>query len=232
MAKEKVTPKFIKLYTRGRWVYLFFALIALLVVYPYVEESEYGQAPLVLYLLKALVVLAIIYEVSYTKWQFFLALMIALPSLFFNWFPETDAFRIIRIFLDTLLYVYAIFMILSILMPQQSADIETIYGAISLYILLGLCWANLYGLIELMSPSSFVFSNPAILRPFEWSDYLYYSFVTLTTLGYGDIVPIAPQARSCAILEAIAGVIFIAVMVSKTVGLYVSSVRAEDKKGV
>jgi len=221
-----------KLYTRGRWIYLFLALITLLIIYPFFRESKLFLAPLILYLLNGIVILAIIYEVSFTTMQFLFAVAVGLPSIIIGWFPDTPVTDFIQAFLHIILYFYAIFMILSVLMPQKTADIETIYGTISVYILIGLCWANIYQIVDFFSPGSFMFTHAFIERPFDWSDYLYYSFVTLTTLGYGDIVPIAPQARSCAILESIFGVIFIAVMVSKTIGLYVSELRSRAiKKG-
>jgi len=213
-----------KLYTRGRWVYLFLTLLLLLVLYPFVKESDLSNAPLILYILNGVVILAIMYEVSYTLIEFLIALAFGLPSIILGWFPQDSFIVLSQSILHTILYSYAIFMILSVLMPQKKADIETIYGTISVYILIGLCWTNIYNIVDFFHPGSFAFSNPIIDRPFDWSDYLYYSFVTLTTLGYGDIVPVAPQARSCAILESIFGVIFIAVMVSKTIGLYVSGI--------
>lgn len=217
-------PRLMKLYTRGRWVYLFLTLLLLLVLYPFIKESDLPNGPLILYLLNGIVILAIMYEVSYTLLEFLIALAFGLPSIVLGWFPLDPIIILCQSILHTILYTYAIFMILSVLMPQKRADIETIYGTISVYILIGLCWTNIYQIVDFFTPGSFVFSNPLIDRPFDWSDYLYYSFVTLTTLGYGDIVPIAPQARSCAVLEAIFGVIFIAVMVSKTIGLYVSGI--------
>lgn len=224
-------PKLIKLYTRGRWVYLFLTLLLLLVLYPFVKESNLRQAPLILYLLNGVVILAIMYEVSYTLIQFLIALAFGLPSIILGWLPQEPFVVFSQALLHTILYAYAIFMILSVLMPQKRADIETIYGTISVYILIGLCWANVYQIVDFFNPGSFAFSNALVTRPFDWSDYLYYSFVTLTTLGYGDIVPLAPQARSCATIEAIFGVIFIAVMVSKTIGLYVSEIaRSVAKK--
>jgi len=217
-------PKLMKLYTRGRWVYLFLTLLLLLVLYPFVKESDLTNAPLILYILNGIVILAIMYEVSYTLLEFLIAFAFGLPSIILGWFSQDPFIVLSQSVLHTILYSYAIFMILSVLMPQKKADIETIYGTISVYILIGLCWTNIYNIVDYFHPGSFAFSNPVIDRPFDWSDYLYYSFVTLTTLGYGDIVPVAPQARSCAIIESIFGVIFIAVMVSKTIGLYVSGI--------
>ena len=54
----------------------------------------------------------------------------------------------------------------------------------------------------------------------DWFDCMFYSFVTLTSLGYGDMVPISPQARSISILEAVGGIMYVAVLVARLVGLY------------
>jgi len=80
----------------------------------------------------------------------------------------------------------------------------------------------IYVLIERLHPGSF-FINPAYRTgtPIDGSDFLYYSYTTLTTLGYGDIVPVTSQARSVSIVEAIIGVMYLAIIISRLVGLYI-----------
>ncbi|NGX58697.1 MAG: hypothetical protein K940chlam3_01605 [Chlamydiae bacterium] len=227
---KRIRDKFKNYFSYGNWIYLFHALIILLIIFPYIQESDYPQAPLILAFLNGLVVLAIIYEVSFTRLQFILALVLGIPIFVLYWFPYSPTAHFAQIVLHTILYLYAIIMILTVLIPRLTADIETIFGTISLYILLGLYWANIYQMIAFFRPDAFAFSNPAIEKVLDWSDFLYYSFVTLTTLGYGDIIPIAPQARSVAMLEAMTGVMFIAVIVSKTIALYVGEIRSRTAK--
>jgi len=95
---------------------------------------------------------------------------------------------------------------------------DTLAAAACVYVLLGWIWWFAYGSLEILEPGSF-----AGLSPFEAGgriDLLYFSFVTLTTLGYGDVTPAAPRAMSLAIVEAVTGVLFLAVLIARLVSLY------------
>jgi len=101
-------------------------------------------------------------------------------------------------------------------------DRERLGAALGLYMLLGLIFALLYTVIAELRPGSIHF---AVARPAEFvarplADMVYYSFVTLATLGYGDIVPLSPSARGLAILEAVVGQIYLVVVVARLVSLY------------
>ena len=95
-----------------------------------------------------------------------------------------------------------------------------IQGAIAVLLLLGLVWANAYELLHLIHPDAFsgaVGNAPGALT------WIYYSFVTLTTMGYGDITPVHPIARSLAIAEAVTGQLYIAVTLARLIALHVST---------
>lgn len=97
-----------------------------------------------------------------------------------------------------------------------------IVGAVAVYLLLGVLWAVAYTVVDLVWPGSFQgFDSHA--GP-EWdSEWLYFSFVTMTTLGYGDISPVSPIARLLAYLQAIFGQLYIAILVAGLVSAYISS---------
>ena len=101
-----------------------------------------------------------------------------------------------------------------------SINIFRIYGAIAVYLVLGILWGEIYVLLYLVEPAAFYF-DPATQRgepPI--SELVYFSFSTLTTLGLGDIVPVNPVARSMATLEALVGQIYPAVLLARLVTLY------------
>jgi hypothetical protein len=89
--------------------------------------------------------------------------------------------------------------------------------SVSLYFLLGLSWFALYNLVSTVEPGSFAEQGKALTGEAHWSSMLYFSLVTLTTLGYGDITAIKPFARMIATLEAAAGVLYIAITVARLV---------------
>ena len=94
-----------------------------------------------------------------------------------------------------------------------------IQGAVAAYLLLGILWANAYALLAHLRPGAF--SGP--LSPADGPRaFFYFSFVTLTTVGYGDVLPVHPAARSLAMLEAVTGPLYLAILVARLVSLAVA----------
>lgn len=98
--------------------------------------------------------------------------------------------------------------------------IYRVYGAIAVYILLGILWGEFYVLIYLFEPSAFYFDPATRSSEPPISELIYFSFTTLTTLGVGDILPVHPMARSLATLEALVGQLYPAVLLARLVTLY------------
>jgi 4-amino-4-deoxy-L-arabinose transferase-like glycosyltransferase len=95
-----------------------------------------------------------------------------------------------------------------------------ILGAVAVYLLLGLTWASAYAFVDHLHPDAFAGTLGDTFIPETW---IYYSFVTLTTMGYGDITPVHPAARSLAIAEAVTGQLYIAITLARMVSLYVGT---------
>ena len=104
---------------------------------------------------------------------------------------------------------------------------NVIHGAIVVYLLIGFIWSYIYSLIESLHPGSFTHMGEHVI--FWHRPLVYFSFVTLTTLGFGDITPTTPLAQSLVILEAIIGQIYLIIQVSWLVGLYVAHTREQRK---
>ena len=105
-----------------------------------------------------------------------------------------------------------------------------IVGAICVYLMLGVIWALSYGLLEVMIPGSFggLSDEAATL---SWSpDWIYFSFVTLTTLGYGDVLPLTFFSRTLAYFEAIVGQFYLAVLVAGLVSAYLAENQGSPPK--
>ena len=110
-------------------------------------------------------------------------------------------------------------------LEDEYVDINRIAGAISIYMLIGLIWTSLYFFLSLLDPQSFnglsdTSSAALKLHDTIYMDLLYYSYVTLSTLGYGEITPASRAAQSLSYLEAICGIMYVAVLVSALVGSY------------
>lgn len=111
---------------------------------------------------------------------------------------------------------------------------DLVCGALCVFVLLGMCWANVYQLIERLSPGAFVidysrYQIDAGADPFAALGlFTYYSFITLTTVGYGDIVPVSALARWMVWLEAVSGQFYMAVFVARLIGLQSSTTAAAE----
>jgi hypothetical protein len=110
-----------------------------------------------------------------------------------------------------------------VVLSPGSVTRNRVTGALCLYLLLGVLWAVLFAVVELIVPTAFDHGAPAAGDPIE--HFLYYSFVTLTTLGYGDVTPVHPVARTLSYLEAVIGQLYVAVLIASLVGRYVAGVR-------
>jgi voltage-gated potassium channel Kch len=102
--------------------------------------------------------------------------------------------------------------------------VDLVYGSISVYLLIGVAWAYVYSALESTSPGSFHYAQQTSsldTSPVPLSLVVYYSYVTLATLGYGDITPVTTPAQSLAVLEAITGQFYLTILVARLVGIFI-----------
>ena len=116
-----------------------------------------------------------------------------------------------------------VFLVLSRVFQAGPITTQRIEGAIAVYLLFGLMWANVYEFLELLNPGAFQMPSGAVGVSDRFSPLLYFSFTTLTTLGYGDIVPIHPVARSLAMVEALTGQLYPAILIARLVSMEIAS---------
>lgn len=117
---------------------------------------------------------------------------------------------------------------LRFIMRAPRVTAQVLQAGIATYLVFGLLWTLAYMLVDRLVPDSFLFSaTPGVSRSMDGFNALYFSFVTLSTAGYGDIVPAARVARLLAILEATTGVLYMSVLIARLVGLYSSVTPVE-----
>ena len=121
-----------------------------------------------------------------------------------------------------LLAMYAAFLLLAVIilikkiLSRKTVTSDTIKGGISIYFLIGLLWAIFYDIASRINPDSFVNLGNKTL------DFFYYSYTTLTTLGYGDITPTGDGVKLLAICEAFVGQVYLAIFIAQLVGLNIA----------
>jgi len=144
-------------------------------------------------------------------------------------FKDWTWVAIIRQLLADLFLGWAIALILQFILSSRQITFNIVCASLCVYLLLGVWWAIGYSLTEQLDPAAFHSSVPSdpsanLMRigKGESTAVLYFSFATLTTLGYGDIVPVSPVARTLATLEAVTGQLYLAVLVARLVGLHIA----------
>jgi len=139
-------------------------------------------------------------------------------------FPD-QALVFLTNYLALVFQVLLTLLILSQIFREGPTTSHRIMGAVAAYLLLGVIWSLAYYLIALRMPEAFNVQGPFTPGDREslQSDLFYFSFVTLTTTGYGDIVPVHPIARMLVILEGVAGQLFPAILIARLVALQVQS---------
>jgi hypothetical protein len=103
-------------------------------------------------------------------------------------------------------------------MRTRDVMADTLSGAVSVYLLIGIAFGQLYDLLDTLRPDSFSAGFLEEGQTLGWSDLIFYSFMTLTTVGYGDITPPTHGARSLAILESTIGVLYLAILIARLIG--------------
>ena len=125
---------------------------------------------------------------------------------------------VFQYFLKLFIISIAIIELFKEIIRTKKIDFHIISSAISIYILIGIFWYLLFMLLLIIDPDSFYFRN--LNKEYLSIDMIYFSFTTLTTLGYGDITPISYTAKMWSVTEAMIGVMFLAVMISRVVSLF------------
>ena len=125
---------------------------------------------------------------------------------------------VFQYFLKLFIISIAIIELFKEIIRTKKIDFHIISSAISIYILIGIFWYLLFMLLLIIDPDSFYFRN--LNKEYLSIDMIYFSFTTLTTLGYGDITPVSYTAKMWSITEAMMGVMFLAVMISRVVSLF------------
>ncbi len=218
----------------GRFALLFFFLLSSIVFYPSAESSGLGYYGF--RILGVIIILLTVWAVTFSRGLLLLVLVLAVPSivqhLFFH--PHTPG---LLPFLNRLLSLAFDLLIISIIswhiFQTERPNAETIFGALCIYLLLGFAFGSVYSAIENRRPGAFYLAPTLNSHPVpDRFDFVYFSFGTLTELGSPGMTAVAPVARSVSLLEAILGVMYLAVLISRLISAYRSAETVEEVKEV
>ncbi|GAG33134.1 unnamed protein product, partial [marine sediment metagenome] len=211
------------------------ALTLLLVSAPVAHALGAGARPVAQIVIAALfsaMLLSAVFQVSRSRVAQIIGLTLAGPVLVLQWINawlEMDRIAVANHVLAILFLGYVVIVIVKLLFTSTRATSDTICASACAYLVLGVLWAVVYSLVQILDPASFAFALAeegqvgSMRFGTERSVFaIYYSFVTMSTLGYGDIVPASGSARMLAAVQAVMGQLYIAVLVARLVGLHIS----------
>jgi hypothetical protein len=216
------------------YTYLLIAILLLLFVTPFITEAI-GIPWLDDYLI-IVVLIAALNNVAAKRHHVMVGVILGLPVIAVRIFRAhvEDLSRVgfaVVIVPTVIFFCYLVWHILNDVLRGRRLTTEKIIGAIVAYLLIGMTWSLAYMLVVVIEPGAFRIPEDvvAVVRsdPQEtpWSVFVYYSFVTLTTLGYGDITPVSALARTLSWFESVVGPLYLAILIARLVGIQVAEGR-------
>jgi voltage-gated potassium channel len=209
----------------GRHTVLLVSLVLLLVLLPAFRSMPGGELRFAALL--CLVLGAAIYVNRGRRWTFFLAALIGIGAIASSAIAETSGSETAHLLASGLglsLLVFTTLFMLNSLMHATVISTDTIVGGICVFLLMGLCFALAYTIATDLGAGALVEAGKPLLRDARGSSehaasILYFSFVTLTTLGFGDIVPKGESVRMLVSVEAVTGQLYIAIFIARLVSM-------------
>ncbi len=178
---------------------------------------------IVLDLFLTAIAIAMLYTISSKKRQVIVGVFLAivmLAAVWFQYFHQDKTVAAIGMIAGVFFIAVIIRSLLGFMFKSDEVTREVIYAAILLYLLAAFMWAYAYTCLELLDPASFNVSlSPGRV---DFLVFQYYSLVTITTLGYGDITPGTDVAKTFSALEAVVGQLYLVIVVAWLVGMHVS----------
>ncbi len=230
MEAMKVQPQnFLKRFTAFWWGDngLTALLLMILVIFMLAPLVRSDAASLIISIFLSLVLLSGIRTISEKRLYRAGAAVLALAGITLTWMKDFyPASRSLHSWSDLIALTY--FIVLTVVVMRHvfqegKVTADRVRGAMAAYVLVGFTWAIVYHFIELQLPGAFRLpdTNAAEVYMVRQSDFTYYSFITMTTVGYGDITPVNPLARMFAVLEALIGQLYPATLLARLVSLQI-----------
>ena len=228
MASTKVETSSFK---QANFIYLLVGLLTFLILSPIAQILFADYATFIINFTFTITILIGVWSlIDDRKWFLFglwlaaFSLLLALLDLFY----ASKYIYIASILVLLFFLINSLVLAIKHILFGPRIDMNKIVGSLTIYLLIGIIWALLYGLVEQLISGSFS-GNILDVGGTRFWDLVYFSFVTLTTLGYGDILPMNTYARTLAYMEAIVGQFYIAILVASLVGAYLNDRQFKKK---
>lgn len=203
-------------------VELLIALILLIAFTPFIESLRAGDV--IEAFLITVVLVSAAFAVGGDRYVLGIAAILLVPTLVCKWlnhlYPDQMPPHLFLGF-GLALVAFAVLNLLGFVLRAVHVNAEVLCAALSAYLMLGLLWSFAYILVGRIDPDAFSYANPLDSGTrMDGFNAFYFSFVTLSTVGFGDIAPVSRVARTLAVMEAITGMFYMAVLIARLVAMY------------
>ena len=216
-------------FRRFSTVQLLIALALFFLSAPFVEEIEGGE--LIVSGLFSLVLLAGVVAVANRKRVLVIAIVLAIPAIVGRWINHFHPALVppaVFLVAGLILIAFVVGNLLRFVLRAPAVNTEVLCASISAYLMLGLMWTMAYWLVDQLTPGgAFSFNTHAGPQSINGFTGFYFSFITLSTVGFGDITPVSRMARWLAAMEAMTGLLYVAVLIARLVSMY-STPKSND----
>jgi len=197
-------------------------LLAILIFYPYVQNGGFGY--FAFRVVASAGILVAVYAIRLRRTLLLVALLLAVPAVLERLMirePNPGLLSILSIVLGFAFDVFIVAVIFRRVFGNEQPNSETIFGALCIYLLVGFAFASLYGMVAASQPQAFYLDPRTNLHAIpNRFDFIYYSFATMVSMGAGGITAVSAPARSLSVIEAIIGVLYLAVLIARLMGAY------------
>jgi hypothetical protein len=202
-----------------RCFYLFIALLLLVSTAPLVEPTPNGR--ILLNGVNLLVVVAAVATVGLSAFSFVLALLLAAPTLGFQWLSLHTGQPSMLMWswaFGAGLYAATLAYLIGYVFKRHVITGDKLWGGAAAYLMIGALWSYLYAIVQYFYPGSFAIGGTPV--EFGMGEFIYFSFTVLTSTGFGDLTPYSRQARSLCIVQQVVGALFVAILIARLAGVY------------
>jgi hypothetical protein len=208
--------------TGHKFFLLFLFLLVILVFYPYMQHGGFGYFAFRVF--GSIGILVAVYAIRLRRTLLLVALLLAVPAVLERILlrePDAGFLSVLSIALSFVFDVFIVVVIFRRIFSNDQPNSETIFGALCIYLLIGYAFAGLYGMVVAIQPQAFYLDPRTNLHAIpNRFDFIYYSFATMVSLGAGGITAVSAPARSLTVIEAIIGVLYLAVLIARLMGAY------------
>jgi len=193
--------------------------------------SDFVKIRLLMDFFLSAIFLSGVYAVSENKRNTRIALLLALPMFISIWLSHVVKIPNIDLMIHVFGMPFLLFMIVAILtfiFKTHQVTRDVIAASIVVYLLIGILWGFIYTALNFIEPGSFSYNESGNAN--QSSIFAYFSLVTLTTLGYGDVAPLTSRARAFAVAEAVIGQMYIAILIARLVGIHIAQQMSGKNK--